>query len=108
MHTLKRCALVAFFSTVSVYSQAEEPIESITVSATPIAIDDAGSSISIITREDILRRNAPTVQALLREVPGFAVSQFSMSARTSGLPVALASRREKKAIVQQMIDANTP
>ena len=47
----------------------------ITVSATPINIDDAGSSFSIITRQDILSRNALSLQNLLREIPGFAVSQ---------------------------------
>lgn len=50
-------------------------MEIITVSATPINIDDAGSSVSVITRQDILDRNAASIQSLLREIPGFAVSQ---------------------------------
>jgi len=107
MHTLKRCALVALFSTLSVYSQAEEPIESITVSATPIAIDDAGSSISIITREDILRRNAPTVQALLREVPGFAVSQQGSDGSISQLRVRGAEANQVLVLING-IEANDP
>lgn len=107
MHTLKRCALVAFFSAVSVYSQANEPIESITVSATPIAIDDAGSSISIISREDILRRNAPTVQALLREVPGFAVSQQGSEGAISQLRVRGAEANQVLVLING-IEANDP
>ena len=54
---------------------ASQAIEIITVSATPISIDDAGSSVSVISRQDILDRNAASVQDLLREVPGFSVSQ---------------------------------
>ena len=67
-----------FYSLVSnqVMAQpASEAMEVITVSATPINIDDAGSSVSVISRQDILDRNAGSVQDLLREVPGFSVSQ---------------------------------
>ena len=53
---------------------AGESIETITVSATPIAIKDAGSSITVITREELQNRNVG-IQSLLRTVPGFAVSQ---------------------------------
>ena len=53
----------------------DKVLEVITVSATPITINEAGSSVSVITREDILSRNATTLQALLREIPGLAVSQ---------------------------------
>ncbi len=66
-------------STQSIAQPASEdssnPMEIITVSATPISIDDAGSSVSIITRQDILDRNASSIQDLLREIPGFSVSQ---------------------------------
>ena len=50
-------------------------MEIITVSATPISLDDTGSSISVITRQDILDSNAASIQNLLREIPGFSVSQ---------------------------------
>jgi vitamin B12 transporter len=53
----------------------DSQIETITVSALPIMIDEAGSSVSIINREDILLKNVATLQELLREVPGFSVSQ---------------------------------
>jgi outer membrane receptor for ferrienterochelin and colicin len=67
-----RC-MALFISLVSsqVMAQpASEAMEVITVSATPINIDDAGSSVSVISRQDILDRNAGSVQDLLREVPG--------------------------------------
>ena len=50
-------------------------LEIITVSATPIEASDAGSAISIISKEDIQGRNAVTLHGLFREIPGFAVSQ---------------------------------
>ena len=52
-----------------------EAMEVITVSATPININDAGSSVSVISRQNILDRNAGSVQDLLREIPGFSVNQ---------------------------------
>ena len=42
----------------------EDNMETITVSATPIALSDAGSSITVITREEIERRNT-SIQSLL-------------------------------------------
>jgi vitamin B12 transporter len=50
-------------------------IETITVSATPIQLDEAGSSVTIITKDELQKRNAATLLSILREVPGFAVSQ---------------------------------
>ena len=52
-----------------------EEIESVTVSAIPLNVNEAGSSVSIITKEDISARGLPSIQSLLREVAGFAVSQ---------------------------------
>ena len=52
-----------------------EEIESLTVSAIPLNVNEAGSSVSIITKEDIFARGLPSIQSLLREVAGFAVSQ---------------------------------
>ena len=50
-------------------------LEIITVSATPIEQSDAGSAVSVISKEDLRERNAVTLHGLFREVPGFAVSQ---------------------------------
>ncbi|MCH7743957.1 MAG: TonB-dependent receptor [Proteobacteria bacterium] len=54
-----------------------DPLETVTVTAsrTPLEIGDAGSSISIISKEQIQRRNATNLADLLRGVPGLAVSQ---------------------------------
>ena len=62
---------------VSFFSWAGEALESITVTAsrTPLKIHEAGSSIIIITREQILQRNADNLAMLLRNIPGMAVSQ---------------------------------
>ncbi len=48
---------------------------SVTASISPLLISDTGSSISVISKEQILRRNAVNVSDLLREIPGIAVSQ---------------------------------
>ena len=75
---LRASCMALFISLVlnqAIAQPASEAIEIITVSATPISIDDAGSSVSVISRQDILDRNAASVQDLLREVPGFSVSQ---------------------------------
>ncbi len=72
-----RC-MALFISLVSSQVMAQpvsEAMEVITVSATPININDAGSSVSVISRQNILDRNAGSVQDLLREIPGFSVSQ---------------------------------
>ena len=65
-------ALAALFFTSFVLAN---DLEIITVSATPIKASDAGSAISIISKEDIQERNAVTLHGLFREIPGFAVSQ---------------------------------
>lgn len=73
---IKRTLLFSFLGLVTFFAIADDAIETITVSATPISIEEAGSSINIITKEDILRKNAATIQELLREIPGLAVSQL--------------------------------
>ena len=67
-------AASAVSALLSLSASAAGAIETVTVSATPIAVDDAGSSITVITREELQRRNTG-IQTLLRSVPGFAVSQ---------------------------------
>ena len=63
----------ASFLSFSISLSASD-LETITVSATPVLVDDAGSSVTVITREQIEAQNA-SIQSLLRTVPGFAVSQ---------------------------------
>ncbi len=52
-------------------------LETITVTAsrTAVQVGETGSSVSIISKEQIQRRNATNLADLLREVPGMAVSQ---------------------------------
>lgn len=46
----------------------------VTGSRTPISAGDIGSAVTVITRDDIERRQSRYVSDLLRSVPGFAVS----------------------------------
>lgn len=58
---------------------AEEPAELddlvVTAGLEPVSIQDVASSITIITREEIEQRQVKYLADLLRDVPGFAVSQ---------------------------------
>ena len=47
----------------------------VTASRTPISIDETASAISILSKQEIQQRNANSIADLLREIPGFAVSQ---------------------------------
>lgn len=60
---------------------APENLDQIVVSGsrTPLTINQLGSSISVISRDDIERREARNVSELLRSVPGFAVSHTGVS-----------------------------
>lgn len=62
---------------VSVTAVAESKMETITVTAsrTPIALSDTASAVSIFSAAEIQQRNASSIAELLREIPGFAVSQ---------------------------------
>ncbi len=53
------------------------PLETITVTAsrTPLSVAETGSSVTVISREEIEASQAATLQDLLRHVPGLAVSQ---------------------------------
>jgi vitamin B12 transporter len=57
-------------------SAADDALDQIIVTASrsPLAVTDVGSAVTVITRDDIERRQARYVSDLLRAVPGFAVS----------------------------------
>ncbi|MDG1232168.1 MAG: TonB-dependent receptor plug domain-containing protein, partial [Pseudomonadales bacterium] len=84
-----------------------EVVEIITVSATPINIDDAGSSVSVISRQDILDRNAASIQDLLREVPGFSVSQQGSHGAVSQVRVRGAEANQVLVMING-IEVNDP
>jgi len=74
--TMVSSTIFAFFSTTSL---AEDAIELddmlVTAGLQPISVNDVASSITIITREEIEQRQVKYLSDLLRDVPGFAVSQ---------------------------------
>ena len=74
-------------SSLPVMATEDTSLEVVTVSATPVSITEAGSSVSIITAEDIRIKNAATLHELLREVPGFSVSQSGSSGALTQLRV---------------------
>ena len=84
-----------------------EALETITVSATPMKVDDAGSSITIISKQDILDRNVNSLQSLFREVPGFAISQQGSSGAISQLRVRGAEANQVLVLING-IEVNDP
>jgi vitamin B12 transporter len=51
----------------------------VTGARTPLTINQIGSALSVITREDIERRETRYVADLLRSVPGFSVSHTGVA-----------------------------
>jgi vitamin B12 transporter len=51
----------------------------VTGSRTPMSINSVGSAVTVITRDDIERRQARYVSDLLRTVPGFSVSHSGVA-----------------------------
>ena len=77
LQTLVFAASLALLPAHSLRAQnTTDDIDQIIVSGsrTPLTINQLGSSVSVISRDDIVRREARTVAELLRSVPGFAVS----------------------------------
>ncbi len=68
--------LVYFFSISAAAETGISDLDELVVtgSHTPIAIDEVGSSYTVITEAQIKKRQANLVADLLRDVPGFAVS----------------------------------
>ncbi|MEJ6593468.1 MAG: TonB-dependent receptor plug domain-containing protein, partial [SAR86 cluster bacterium] len=67
----------AFGATNPSQTASSQTMTTITVTAsrTPISIDETASAISILSKQEIQQRNANSIADLLREIPGFAVSQ---------------------------------
>ncbi len=67
------------FTIFSTHLIADEALELddmlVTASLQPISSNDVASSVTIITREEIEQRQVKYLSDLLRDVPGFAVSQ---------------------------------
>ena len=74
---MKRTLFLLYFFSSFCHAGVDVDVEHITVTAsrTPIDVRETGSSVTIITKDQILRRNARNLAELLREIPGMAVSQ---------------------------------
>lgn len=68
----------------------------VTAALQPVAASDVASSVTVITRAEIEQRQVKTLSDLLRNVPGFAVSQ-------SGGPGALTQVRVRGAEANQLL-----
>ncbi len=68
---------IALLGVCMCVSADENLLETVTVTAsrTPLQIKETGSSISVIGKEEIRRRNATNLGELLRVIPGISVSQ---------------------------------
>lgn len=88
-------------SSSPLYAEEEEgplSLDDVLVTATlmPVAREDVASSVTVITREQIEQRQVKYLSELLRDVPGFAVSQ-------SGGPGALTQIRVRGAESNQLL-----
>lgn len=70
-------AALACWLSFTILTATADDMENIVVTAsrTPALLNDVGSAVSLITRDEIARRNATTLADLLRDIPGMAVSQ---------------------------------
>ncbi|MDZ4730097.1 MAG: TonB-dependent receptor [Xanthomonadales bacterium] len=94
------CLLVNFYLVVNTAQAEEQPLElnELLVSAAlePLSAADVASSVTVITREQIEQRQVKYLSELLRDVPGFAVSQ-------SGGPGTLTQIRVRGAEANQLL-----
>ena len=69
--------LVLSFTTAGVFAEEPHELDELLVTATlePISARDVARSVTVITREQIEQRQVKYLADLLRDVPGFAVSQ---------------------------------
>ena len=81
-HSTFLLAIGASFITFPVLAASgDESLDQIIVtgSRSPVSINSVGSAVTVITRDDIERRQARYVSDLLRTVPGFSVSQSGVA-----------------------------
>lgn len=100
--------LFAFFSN---QVMAEEAIEMddmvVTAALQPISINDVASSITIISREEIEQKQVKFLSELLRDVPGFSVSQAGGAGSQTQIRVRGAEANQLLVLVDG-IRANDP
>ena len=78
---------------------SDPALETMVVSAsrTPMSIAETGSSITLITRDQIERRQAVYVADLLRDVPGLAVSRAGGPGSQTQAATPPPARRHRRA-----------
>lgn len=77
----------------------------VTASRTPSAPGQAGASVTVITRDDIERRNPVFLTDLLREVPGFSISRAGGAGKVTQLRVRGAEANQVLVLIDG-IEAN--
>ena len=85
---MKHVILVVFlFTSWSAYGQSPSLSEEIvvTASAVPETVETTPAAVTVITREEIERREARDVADVLREVPGVAVSRTGSAGKITGI-----------------------
>ena len=81
-HSLILAAIGAsFVAPVVLAASDDDSMDQIIVtgSRTPVSVSSVGSAVTVITRDDIERRQARYVSDLLRTVPGFSVSHSGVA-----------------------------
>jgi vitamin B12 transporter len=77
--SISKIVSLILLGTLSVQVMAEDALELddilVTAGLQPISIRDVASSVTVITREEIEQKQVKFLSELLRDVPGFAVSQ---------------------------------
>lgn len=107
------CAVSSVFTCLSAYGQvtaeSTKEIDNIIVtgSRSPIASANLGSSVSVISREQIELRQARYVTDLLRSVPGFAVSQVGTTGSQTQVRVRGAEANQVLVLIDG-VRANDP
>ncbi len=79
IRTISHMVSFVLFTLFSTQLLAEKPLKLddllVTASLQPISINDVASSVTVITREEIELKQVKYLSELLRDVPGFSVSQ---------------------------------
>ncbi len=70
-------ATLVFFSLSGLAAEIDQIV--VTGARSPLPVEQIGSAVTVITREDIERREARHVTDLLRTVPGFSVSHSGVT-----------------------------
>jgi vitamin B12 transporter len=102
--------LVSFLLATTVAAQPlDAPLETVLVTAsrTPVDVSRVGSSYSVISREDLERRQIVYVADALRDVPGFAVSSVGSSGSQKQIRVRGAEANQVKVFIDG-VEANDP